>query len=190
MSLSTRVIAALGAVVVIGAGTVGGSIAYASGKDEPKGKSATLVVGRSSITSQPHGKFCYNDGKPLDEQAQAKCQESAAEARKKGTLPTLDVKVSDRIGVGVDPEVADKGWFAFTDGGQQQRATLASTRTGSTFSGLLPASGLLASTEKTTVTVVEANEKTGDIISVWYFQLKNEDAVGEQQQQPAAQQSQ
>jgi hypothetical protein len=188
MSLSTRVIAALGAVVVIGAGTVGGSIAYASGQDEPKGKLATLVVGTSSIHSEPFGKSCYNDGKPLTEEAQAACQKSAAEALEKGTLPSLDVTTADRVGVGVDPKVAEKGWFAFTDGGQQQRATLASTRTDSTFSGLIPASGLLAATEKTKVTVVEANEKTGDIISVWYFQLKNKDAVGEQQ--PATQQSQ
>ncbi|MFJ9519218.1 hypothetical protein ACIRPK_13230 [Kitasatospora sp. NPDC101801] len=188
MSLSTRVIAAVGAVVVIGAGTVGLSIAHASDQGKPAEPTATLVVGRSSIHSGPFGVSCYNDGKPLDEAAQTKCQESAAKAREAGTLPSLDVKVGDRIGVGVDPKVADKGWFAFTDGGQQQRATLASTRVGSTFSGLLPASGLLAATEKTTVTVVEANEKTGDILGVWYFQLKNKDAAGEQQ--PAAQQSQ
>ncbi|WP_457030376.1 hypothetical protein [Kitasatospora sp. P5_F3] len=187
MSLSTRVIAAVGAVVVIGAVTVGASVAIASGEDAPKGKLATLVVGTSSIHSEPFGKSCYNDGKPLDEAAQAACQKSAAEAFEKGTLPSLDVTTADKVGVGVDPKVAEKGWFAFTDGGQQQRATLAATRTGSTFSGLLPASGLLAATEKTKVTVVEANEKTGDIIGVWYFQLKNKDAVGEQ---PAAQQPQ
>lgn len=184
MSLSTRVIAALGAVVVIGAGTVGGSIAYASSKGEPNDPKVTLVVGRSSISSGP---ACYNDGKPLDEAAQTKCQEDALKAREQGTLPTSDVKISDKIGVGVDPEVAEQGWFAFTDGGQQQRATLATTRTGSTYSGSLPAASLLAATEKTTVTVVEANEKTGDIIGVWYFQLKNEDAAGVQ---PAAQQTQ
>ncbi|BFV57780.1 hypothetical protein KCMC57_up28840 [Kitasatospora sp. CMC57] len=186
MSLSTRVIAALGAVVVIGAGTVGLSIAHASSEGKPNEPKATLVVGRSSMAAGP---ACYNDGKPLDEAAQAKCQKDAQKALQEGTLPSSDVKIGDRIGVGVAPEVAEKGWFAFTDGGQQQRATLASTRTGSTFSGLLPASGLLASTKKTQVTVVEANEKTGDIIGVWYFQLNNEDAVGEQQQ-PATQQSQ
>ncbi|MER5865784.1 hypothetical protein [Kitasatospora sp. NPDC002040] len=187
MSLSTRVIAAVGAVVVIGAGTVGISIAHANSEGKPEKPLSTLVVGRSTLHAGP---TCYNDGKPIDEAAQTKCQKDAAAAVKGGTLPSLDVKVTDKIGVGVDPEVADKGWFAFTDGGQQQRATLASTRTGSTFSGLLPASGLLTTTEKTTVTVVEANEKTGDIIGVWYFQLKNKDAAGQEQQQQAPQEQQ
>ncbi|MFI5531449.1 hypothetical protein ACIA8O_23240 [Kitasatospora sp. NPDC051853] len=175
MSLSTRVIAALGAVVVIGAGTVGGSIAYASGENKPAEPKATLVVGRSSIEAGP---LCYNDGKPLDEAAQTKCQAAALKAKAKGELPVSDVTFADKIGVGVAPEVAEKGWFAFTDGGQQQRATLAASRTGSTYSGSLPAVGLLSSGEKTLVTVVEASEKTGDILGVWYFQLKNKDAAG------------
>ncbi|MFJ8045088.1 hypothetical protein ACIRBX_31755 [Kitasatospora sp. NPDC096147] len=175
MSLSTRVIAALGAVVVIGAGTVGGSIAVASGKDDPSGPKATLVVGRSSLDAEP---FCYNDGKPLDEAAQTSCQKEARKAQLEGKLPTSDVTVSDKIGVGVDPKVAEKGWFAFTDGGQQQRATISATRTDSTYSGSLPAIGLLAAGEKTNVTVVQADEKTGDILGVWYFQLKNKAAAG------------
>ncbi|MDH6577589.1 hypothetical protein [Kitasatospora sp. MAP5-34] len=176
MSLSTRVIAALGAVVVIGAGTVGGSIAYASGQDKPGGRVATLTVGRSSIHAEPRA-LCYNDGKPLDKDALAKCQADAKTAADAGQLPTSDVTMSDRIGVGVDPGTADKGWFSFTDAGQQGQTTLSSTRKGSTFSGLLPAAGLLATTQKTTVTVVEADEKNGDILAAWFFSLNNKDFV-------------
>ncbi|MER5637469.1 hypothetical protein ABT095_10990 [Kitasatospora sp. NPDC002227] len=176
MSLSTRAIAALGAVVVIGAGTVGGSIAYASGKDQPISHQATLTVGRSSIHAEPF-KACYDDGKPLGKEAVTKCQTEAKKAADNDELPSSDVTVGDKIGVGVDPGTADKGWFAFTDGGQQGQASLSSSKTKVTFSGLQPASGLLAQTKKTTVTVVEADEKTGDIIAAWYFTLNNKDFV-------------
>jgi len=174
MSLSTRVIAALGAVVVIGAGTVGLSVAHANDKGKPDEHLATLTVGRSSIHSAP---LCYNDGKALSEEAQAKCQALAKQKEADGSLPTSDVVASDQIGVGVEPGVADKGWFAFTNGGTQGQATLASARKGSTYSGSVAATSVLNAGEKTTVTVVEADQKTQDIIGVWYFQLKNKDAV-------------
>ncbi len=174
MSLSTRVIAALGAVVVIGAGTVGGSIAYASGKDSPKPRMATLTVGRSSVHAEP---FCYDDGKPLGKDVIAKCQTDAKAAGDAGKLPSSDVRSSDKIGVGVDPGTADKGWFSFTDGGQQGQTTLSATKKGSTFAGMMPTTGLLAATPKTTVTVVEADEKTGDILAAWFFTLNNKDFV-------------
>ncbi|WP_052681858.1 hypothetical protein [Saccharothrix sp. ST-888] len=174
MSLSTRVIAAVGAVVVIGAGTVVGSVAYASNQGKPEHPLATLVVGRSSIHAGP---TCYNDGKPLNKDAIAKCQADAKKAGDAGDLPSSDVTSSDRIGVGVDPGVADKGWWAATDGGQGQ-AQIASLRTGSTFSGLQTASALLStSSENTRVTVVENDAKTGDIIAAWFFDLKNKDFV-------------
>ncbi|AUG79153.1 hypothetical protein CFP65_4404 [Kitasatospora sp. MMS16-BH015] len=178
MSLSTRAIAALGAVVVIGAGTVGGSIAYATGEDQPISHQATLTVGRSSIHAEPFAS-CYNDGKPLGKDAVAKCQTDAKKAADNGELPGLDVRNSDRIGVGVDPGTADKGWFSFTDGGQQGQAPISSSRTNTTFSGMLPVSGLLAQGKKTTVTVVQADEKTGDILAAWYFTLDNKDYVAQ-----------
>ncbi|WP_280698244.1 hypothetical protein [Kitasatospora sp. GP82] len=174
MSLSTRVIAAVGAVVVIGAGTVGVSIAHANSEGKPEKPLATLVVGRSSIHAGP---TCYNDGKPLSKDDIANCQANAKKAGDEGKLPKSDVTSSDRIGVGVDPEVGDKGWWAATDGGQGQ-AQLASLRTGSTFSGLQAAPALLStSSENTRVTVVENDAKTGDIVAAWFFDLKNKGFV-------------
>ncbi|AXI78178.1 hypothetical protein [Peterkaempfera bronchialis] len=172
MSLNSRAIAALGAVVVIGAGTVGFSVAHASSQDKPQNRLVTLVAGTGSVHSEP---TCWNDGKPLDAKAQGDCQAKAAKLEKDGKLPTLEMNTSDRVGVGVDPVIADKGWFAFTDGGTQGQATLASARKGSTFSGAIPAANVLKSTEKTLVTVVEADTRSGDIFGVWYFTLKNTD---------------
>ncbi|GAA4860953.1 hypothetical protein [Kitasatospora terrestris] len=168
MSLSTRVIVGLGAVVLIGAGTVAGSVAVASDKGKPDEHQATLTVGRSSITAAP---ACYNDGKPLEKAQLAKCQVDAKQARESKSNPSSDVVSSDRIGVGVPVETGDRGWFAFTDGGAQGEAVLAQDVKGSTWSGSVAASTVLNSSGTTTVTVVEASQKTNEVYAVWYFEL-------------------
>ncbi|MBP0451278.1 MULTISPECIES: hypothetical protein [unclassified Kitasatospora] len=177
MSLSTRVIAALGAVVVIGAATVGTSVAVASGRDEPVSHRATLTVGRSSMEVEP---FCFNDGKPLTEDQQSECQDKASKALDEGKLPKSDVVASDRIGVGVTPDVADRGWWANTNGGGQAsggRFILAPAAKGSTYSGSVAASRALNASGKTLVTVVESDPKQPDAIyGVWYFELDTQDA--------------
>ncbi|MFD5085074.1 hypothetical protein ACFVYP_31805 [Kitasatospora sp. NPDC058201] len=176
MSLSTRVIAALGAVVVIGAGTVGGSIAFASGQHEISDHRVTLTVGNSSFAADP---FCFNDGSPLTDLQQEECQDKAAKALESGTLPKSDVVVSDRIGVGVSPEVADRGWWANTNGGQQGsggRFILASAAKDTTYSGSVPASKALNASGKTLITVVETDpDQPESIYGVWYFQLNTQD---------------
>ncbi|MFD7901009.1 hypothetical protein ACFV4F_14935 [Kitasatospora sp. NPDC059722] len=175
MSLDTRVIAALGAVVVIGAGTVGGSIAYASGQTAHNSHRATLTVGNSSLAADP---LCWNDGNPLTEDDQQKCQETATQALKDGTLPTSDVVVSDNVGVGVSPNVADKGWWAFTNGGTQAqggRYSLFSYAKNATYSGSQSAGKLLNASGKTLVTVVEGDKNSDNPTAVWYFQLNTQD---------------
>jgi hypothetical protein len=172
MSLNARGFAAVGAVVVIGAATLGFSIASASGEEKPVNRLVTLVAGTNSTDSEP---TCWNDGKPLDAKAQQTCQTKAAKLQKDGKLPVVEVATSDRVGVGVDPKTADKGWFAFTDGGAQGQATLATARRNSTFSGMVPATSVLKATAETLVTVVEADTKSQDIYGVWYFTLKNTD---------------
>ena len=175
MSLNSRAIAALGAVVVIGAGTVGWSVAHTAGQDKPLNAMATVTAGTNSVHSEP---TCWNDGKMLDEKAQKACQDKVAGMVKAGTLPTLDVSGSDRIGAGVDPEIADRGWFAFTNAGPQGQTPLASARKGDTWSGAVPGSTVLKPTDKTLVTVVEADTKGQEtnIYGVWYFSLNNTDS--------------
>ncbi|WP_406202120.1 hypothetical protein OH807_23265 [Kitasatospora sp. NBC_01560] len=177
MSLSTRVIAAVGAVVVIGAGTVGASIAVASGKEAPSDHRVTLTVGTSSMEESP---FCFNDGKPLTEDQQQECQDKASKALDEGKLPKSDVVSSDRIGVGVTPTVSDRGWWANTNGGGQAsggRFTLATAAKNTTYSGSVSASKALNASGKTLVTVVESDPKQPDAIyGVWYFELNTQDS--------------
>lgn len=172
MSLSTRAIAGIGALVVIGAGTVGGWSAYAAGQGQPEKDQATLVVGSSSVQAEP---LCYNDGKALDQDAIAKCQTALKNARTSHSLATSDVRAGDKIGVGMPTEVADKGWYAYTDGGQQGQASITPGLQGATYSGSISAASVLTQTGTTMVTVISSSAKTNEIYGVWAFQLNQQD---------------
>ncbi|MEV7600155.1 hypothetical protein AB0O91_22550 [Kitasatospora sp. NPDC089797] len=176
MSLNTRVIAALGAVVVVGAATVGTSVAIAAGQTEHSSHRATLTVGTTSVVADP---LCWNDGSPLTDDQQDKCRDQANQALANGSLPQSDVRSSDRIGVGVSPNVAETGWWASTNGGsssQGGQTSLFSYAKGPTYSGSQSASKLLNSSGKTVVTVVEIDKKSESPIAVWYFQMNSKDS--------------
>ena|SRR6478609_9479257 len=172
MSLSTRAIAGIAGVVVVGAASLGTGIYWANDAGKPRENVATMVVGTSSTTAAP---FCYNDGKPLESAALNACAKAAQKASEDKKLPRLDVRASDRIGVGVPKDLAEKGWYAMTDGGSSSssRASIISNARGVTYSGSKPASGLMASGDLTSVTVVSQDPKTEDIYAVWFFDLNN-----------------
>ncbi|TQF03862.1 hypothetical protein E6W39_18560 [Kitasatospora acidiphila] len=187
MSLDTRVIAALGAVVVIGAGTLGGSIAYASGQTEPLSTQATVTIGRDSTRFEPS---CYNGGKPFDDATNTAC---AALSNDPTKFKSLSITSVDRIGVGIDVDSAKNGWSAYTNGGGQGNVALARYQKDNTFSGLVPATNVLTQVRDTTLTVVEYDPKTAssgkpNYIAVWFVNLKNNAApVGSAQPQDAPQ---
>ncbi|MFB7907871.1 hypothetical protein ACFXPX_00740 [Kitasatospora sp. NPDC059146] len=171
MSLNTRVIAALGAVVVVGAATVGTSVAIAAGQTEHNTHRATLQVGTTSTVADP---LCWNGGSPLSDDQQDQCQTAAKQALASGDLPQSDVRASDRIGVGVSPNVAKTGWWASSNGGassQGGQTSLFSYAQGPSFSGSQTAGKVLNSSGKTVITVVEIDKKSESPIAVWYFQL-------------------
>ncbi|MDH6118179.1 hypothetical protein [Kitasatospora sp. GAS204B] len=191
MSLSTRVIAALGAVVVIGAGTIGGSIAYASGQPTPTKTQATVTVGRSSHALDPNP-TCFNGGKPLSDAARQACATLSNQAA--STFPDkVSVKWSDQLGVGIDPDAAKNGWRAFTNGGGGQGGALvANFQKDTTFSGLQPAANLLTSSRDTALTVIEFDPKTAGsanpgIVAVWFVDLVNSAAPATSPQDAAGQ---
>ncbi|MEU9041943.1 MULTISPECIES: hypothetical protein [unclassified Kitasatospora] len=176
MSLNSRAIAALGAVVVVGAATVGTSVAVASNQTEHISHRATLTVGNSSIVADP---LCWNGGSAITEDLQQDCQDKATKALKDGTLPTSDVVASDRVGVGVSPNVAKSGWWAFSNGGSSSsggRTSLSAYAKGQTWTGAQPANKVLNASGKTLVTVVEGDQNSDNPIAVWYFQLKTQDS--------------
>ncbi|WP_051709719.1 hypothetical protein [Streptomyces sp. NRRL S-350] len=176
MSLNARAIAAIGAVVVVGAATVGTSVAIASDQTAHISHQATLTVGNSSTVAEP---LCWNNGSPITEDLQQACQDKATQALKDGSLPTSDVVSSDSVGVGVSPNVAKSGWWAFTNGGSSSsggRTSLASYAKGPTWSGAQQANKVLNASGTTLVTVVEGDKNSDNPIAVWYFQLKTQDS--------------
>ena len=124
--------------------------------------------------------LCWNDGSPLTDDQQDQCKAAATKALKDGTLPSSDVVPSDRIGVGVSPNVAKTGWWASTNGGsssQGGQTSLFSYAQGPTFSGLQTAGSVLNASGRTLVTVVEIDKKAEAPIAVWYFQLNGKNAT-------------
>ncbi|MFE1317184.1 hypothetical protein [Kitasatospora phosalacinea] len=173
MSLSTRAIAGIAGVVVVGAASLGTGIYWAHDAGEPRENVATLVVGTSSTTAAP---FCYNDGKPIAREALNACSDAAEAAGKKDELPLLDVRASDQVGIGVPKDLAKKGWFAYTDGGSSQSqggAPIIGNARGTTFSGTVAGHTVMSSTDKTSVTVAASDPETNDVYAVWFFELKN-----------------
>ncbi|MCX4747330.1 hypothetical protein OG455_17680 [Kitasatospora sp. NBC_01287] len=177
MSLSTRVIAALGAVVVIGAGTLGGSIAYAASQPAPVKSKATVTIGRSSTALSPNP-TCYNGGKPLDTAGRQACAQLSNQPA--GTFPKLSIKSSDQIGVGLDPNSAKNGWRAVTNGGNSQSGAVVSNfQKDNTFSGLQSAANVLTTNRDTALTIIEfdpnspAGSASQGIIAVWFVDLVN-----------------
>ncbi|MFJ5233312.1 hypothetical protein ACIQBJ_25880 [Kitasatospora sp. NPDC088391] len=177
MSLSTRAIAGIAGVVVVGAASLGTGIYLANDAGKPEEAKAMLVVGTSTVSTAP-SPTCYNDGKPLGEDVLSKCLKEIQQARKDKKLPKLDVRASDRIGVGVPEDLAEKGWFALTNGGAEGQAALAggpaeAVLTGVTYSGSKSAAGLLSTNDVTSVTVVAQDKKTQEYYAVWAFDLTN-----------------
>ncbi len=68
---------------------------------------ATVTVGSTSVHTEAS---CYNDGKALSDLSS--CLNKAPEQ-------TVTVHASDKVHVGVDPAIADKGWVVLTATGQK-----------------------------------------------------------------------
>ncbi|MEU9986195.1 DUF2771 domain-containing protein [Streptomyces sp. NPDC007971] len=108
------------AVAVAGAVSAGLLVLSACEKPTPV---ATITVGRNSVNSEA---ICYNDGKALDAKSLAKC------AKKAGDIKSIKVDPDQTVRVGVDPKIADSGWFLLVNGRQ---FTDKSTKTYTTIPG-------------------------------------------------------
>jgi len=168
MSLSRPAVAFGGLIVVGCAIAAGTSAAAASNLTKPQ-PLATVTVGKGFKTSEPN---CYNGGKALSSAEQSACQQNAAKADAAGKLPSINVRPGDSVSVGMDVKMAKKGWDAFTNGGSNGQAVLASWTNNSTFSGQTRASEVLGSSTRTLLTVVSM-DRSSHVYGVWYFELKN-----------------
>ncbi|MGW1077769.1 hypothetical protein [Streptomyces sp. NPDC002537] len=71
---------------------------------------ATVTVGSDTVTTEA---TCFNEDKALDQAGLEKCLGDDKSAK------TIKVKPGDKVHVGVEPKIADEGWFVVS--GKQQR---------------------------------------------------------------------
>ncbi|CAM5441119.1 hypothetical protein [Streptomyces abikoensis] len=70
---------------------------------------ATVTVGSTTVTTEA---ACFDEGKKLDQNALNKCMADKS-------VKTVKVQPGDKVRVGVDPKMADKGWLVAVNAQQQ-----------------------------------------------------------------------
>ena len=122
----------------------------------------TVVSGGSSVYSEAAA-FCFDEGATLEN---GTCSERAT------TIPQIEVRQGERIGIDVDKELVERGWqLELVDPADPQRTQGSSTIEDHYFPftapGIAPNGKLLL----TVRTVNEQNAPTGE----WRFELVNRD---------------
>ncbi|MCK1795338.1 hypothetical protein MTQ01_04810 [Streptomyces sp. XM4193] len=148
-------------------GAAGLVVVAVSGCEKPK-PVTTITVGSTSVHSHD---MCDNDGKKMGNKAFEVC---AAEAKSK----SIDFTGSDTLRIGVEPEVAERGWEVLgtiqnPQSGQEQTAKLVqfTKKTYATTEGL----DLSLLPDKSELVVVERDKEKGDPYGVWNFTLNKKD---------------
>ncbi|KUJ69813.1 hypothetical protein ACZ90_08430 [Streptomyces albus subsp. albus] len=129
---------------------------------------ATVTVGSSTKTAEAT-KGCWGDGDTLPESTIKDCLN-------KDTGKTLTVHAGQKVRIGVDPEIAEDGWFAATSTPLMNKPSKDTYRT---FDGetLFQRKNQMGQTEvvnEVNLAIVQLGEKDG-VKGVWHFKLKLED---------------
>ncbi len=123
---------------------------------------ATVTVGKTSVHTEAS---CYHDGKQLGQGDLQGC------LRKDGGK-VVKIHSFDEFHLGVDPAMADKGWYVATSSGQKSDVIKETYRTygGSQFF----VDGSTGQTSKTaTLNLVEtADGSANTVVGVWQFKLE------------------
>jgi hypothetical protein len=163
MSLN-RPVVALGVLVVVALGIVGGEVAYASGQPKP---APFVSVSQSNAYTQAEP-TCWNNGKPLDAQAIKSCTSSLK--AKKNKL-SISVDPDNPIAFGIsDTGAAQKGWYLTTGGGSS------TSQYKTTYQHLQLGSSAFQSSNTLTLSFVEGDPQTGATYGVWSIDIKNKNA--------------
>ncbi|MBF9072177.1 hypothetical protein [Streptacidiphilus fuscans] len=172
MSLN-RGVAALGAVAVVGAATLGITIPLVSGSGKPV-PNVAIVAGSHWTQVQPL-KDCYYGGNAMTAKQQAACSAAVSKAVQNNSMATAIVPSQNgNFGINVDQPVTDHGWNAGSTTELVQQTTNA-------YAGPLSIASVLTTqdpqTGQTTVNksgplIVKEQDKDGKIYGVWLLQLK------------------
>ncbi|MEU1617671.1 hypothetical protein ACFZAU_12200 [Streptomyces sp. NPDC008238] len=127
---------------------------------------ATVTVGDRTVTTEATSK-CYLDGKKLTEQAFLACLQGKPEK-------TITVRPGDKVRIGVDPAIAEKGWVVAA--GTSGKSGLLKDTTYRSFDAetLLADAQSGASASEVTLNIIETGSAQ-DYLGVWQFKLKTAD---------------
>ncbi|GAA1350298.1 DUF2771 domain-containing protein [Streptomyces beijiangensis] len=147
------------AVATLGAVSVGLLALSACDKPTPV---ATVTVGSNSVHTQAS---CYNDGKKLEVAKLQGCLQDK-------DLKTVKVDPDAMLHIGVDPDIADKGWTLLIDG-QQKTESSKKTFWSATGGQFFQQNQQTGATPKTaTISIVSG---TGaKVTGLWSFKLQKD----------------
>ncbi|MFJ9406403.1 hypothetical protein [Streptomyces sp. NPDC101393] len=133
---------------------------------------ATVTVGSTTVTSEAT-KGCDGDGEALD---QAKFRSCLSNQGGK----TITVSPGEKVRVGVEPDIAERGWLAFAgEGGQGVSKTHQTYRTIDSSQLFLkqdPQTGQTSTLKQVTLQVAEFPKDGGQIpATIFHFTLKQKD---------------
>lgn len=124
---------------------------------------ATVTIGTDSISAEA---ACY---RTLD-------AAGAAECAKEKPSKSIELPSDETLRIGVDPEIADRGWTLWIDGQPALNETFTKTYKSFENPGLFAAQPGQTAQKSLTISIVEQNEAGSEIKGVWNFELKNPDA--------------
>ncbi|NGO69243.1 DUF2771 domain-containing protein [Streptomyces boncukensis] len=127
---------------------------------------ATATVGSSTISTEAS---CYRDGKTIPQKEARKCLSEK-------TDKTISVGSGDKLRIGVEPDMAEKGWLVFVNGRPLLPDPMKKTYysfPGEVFFQQQGAQGQMTTKKSTQISIVEADG--GDFKGVWHIKLKNDD---------------
>lgn len=127
---------------------------------------ATVTVGDKTVTTEATSK-CYLDGKKLTEQAFLSCLQTKPEK-------TITVRPGDKVRIGVDPAIAEKGWVVAA--GTSGKSGLLKDTTYRSFEAdtLFADAQTGAAASQVILNIIETTG-TQDYLGVWQFKLKMAD---------------
>jgi hypothetical protein len=144
------------AAAALGAVSAGLLVLSACDKPTPL---ATLTVGDNSVSSETD---CYSEDKSLPNAELEKCL-------KDKDIKSIDVDPDATVRIGVDPEVADKGWTILMNG---QPLTDSSKKTYRTIPGSVFFNAQYGAQGDTTVVSIRQGETK--VTGLWSFKLEKD----------------
>lgn len=126
---------------------------------------ATVTVGQDSVHSEAS---CYDNGKPLSQDTFKTCVNKTPEH-------TVKVHATDKLHLGVDPAIANKGWVVFS--GSTQRTGVINKQTYYTFpdAGSLFVDSSTGQSSKTVeLNLLETGAQNSGTAGVWKVKLELE----------------